>query len=317
MLYRHVSSVVVLVLLHVVASSSAAADGGRFVYHGFAAANLSLAGHATVTPGGLLVLTNATRQARGHAFHPAPLHLLTSKPAAAENGTYSAPRSFSTCFVFAIVSPVYDGLISDHSLAFVVSPTTALSAANGGGQYLGLNEYDVINGSSSNHFLAVELDTIMNPELRDIDSNHVGVDVRSLVSQQASPAGYYNDGAGGAFQELKLNSREAMQVWVDYDGQARQLNVTLAPVRVSKPKRPLLSMNIDLSTVIADPAYIGFSSASSIMLTSHYVLGWSFSLDGSAPTRIWYAGVHLHPLIRWRRFDAAAGVKINLTPVHH
>ncbi|RLM86514.1 hypothetical protein C2845_PM04G30380 [Panicum miliaceum] len=148
-------------------------------------------------------------------------------------------------------------------------------------QYLGLPNI-VGNGSESDRILAVELDTIMNPELRDIDSNHVGVDVNSLVSRQASPAGYYDDDVGGTFQELRLNSREPMQLWVDYDGQARQLDVTLAPVRVPKPKRPLLSMNIDLSTVIADPVYIGFSSATGITLTNHYVLGWSFSLDGPA-----------------------------------
>ncbi|CAN6225803.1 unnamed protein product [Urochloa humidicola] len=262
MFSKPVPFVVLLILLH--AAASAADDGGRFSYHGFAAANLTLAGNAAVTPGGLLEVTNGTRQARGHAFHPVPLHLLANKPAA-------AARSFSTCFVFAIVSPVHDGLISDQGLTFVVAPTTALPAANGGTQDLGLNA--VANGSVSDRFLAVELDTIMNPELRDIDSNHVGIDVDTLVSRQARPAGFYNDGAGGAFQELRLNSREPMQLWVDYDGQARQLNVTLAPVRVPKPKKPLLSKNIDLSTVVADPVYVGFSAASSIMLTSHYVLG--------------------------------------------
>ncbi|CAL5062003.1 unnamed protein product [Urochloa decumbens] len=262
-----VSSVAVFLLLH--ATASAGDDGDRFVYYGFAAANLTLAGNAAVTPGGLLEVTNATFDTKGHAFRPTPLHLLTSKPAA-------AARSFSTCFVFAIVSPIHDGLISDQGLAFVVAPTTAISTANGGGQYLGI---DVANGSASDGILAVELDTLMNPELRDIDSNHVGIDVDSLVSRQARPAGFYN---AGAFQELKLNSREPMQVWVDYDGQARQLDVTLAPVRVPKPKKPLLSMNIDLSTVMADPVYVGFSAASNVMLTCHYVLGWSFSLDGPA-----------------------------------
>ncbi|RLN32945.1 hypothetical protein C2845_PM03G10620 [Panicum miliaceum] len=276
-MFSELSFVALLLLLH--EAVSAADDGGRFVYHGFAAANLTLAGLAAVTPGGLLELTNATRPAKGHAFHPAPLHFF-SKPAAAAANATTAPRSFSACFVFAIVSPVHDGLISDQGLAFVVAPTTNLSMASAD-QYLGLPD-TVSNGSASDRILAVELDTIMNPDLADIDSNHVGVDVNSLVSRQASPAGYYNGDAGDRFQELRLNSREPMQLWVDYDGQARQLDVTLAPVRVPKPKRPLLSMNIDLSTVIADPAYIGFSSATGITLTSHYVLGWSFILDGPA-----------------------------------
>ncbi|GJN32850.1 hypothetical protein PR202_gb21387 [Eleusine coracana subsp. coracana] len=182
------------------------------------------------------------------------------------------------CFVFAIVSS-YDG-VSDHGLAFVFSPTTNFSAAKAG-QYLGL--LNATNGTASDHVLAVELDTIMNPEFRDINSNHVGVDVNSLISEQAQPAGYYDDAAGGALRELELNSRKPMQVWVDYDDNARKLNVTLAPVKVPKPKRPVLSTPVNLSSIMADKIYIGFSSATGVVATHHYVLGWSFSFDGPAP----------------------------------
>ncbi|XP_062190494.1 L-type lectin-domain containing receptor kinase SIT2-like [Phragmites australis] len=267
-----VSFFVVLLLIRMASS----ADEGQFVYQGFAATNLTLDGLAAVTPDGLLALTNFTYQAKAHAFHPAPVHFLNKSTAPSTDTT--AARSFSTCFVFAIVSG-YDGL-SDHGLAFVVSPTTNFSTAKAG-QYLGL--LDATNGTASDRILAVELDTIMNPEFRDINSNHVGVDVNSLMSGQAQPAGYYDNAAGGALRELKLNSRKPMQVWVDYNGQGRQLNVTLAPVQVPKPKKPLLSVAVDLSTVMADPMYVGFSSATGVVFTHHYVLGWSFSLDGPAP----------------------------------
>ncbi|XBI99315.1 hypothetical protein VPH35_019414 [Triticum aestivum] len=72
-------------------------------------------------------------------------------------------------------------------------------------------------------------------------------------------------------------------VWVDYDAQAKRLNVTLAPVQVPKPENPLLSEVIDLSTVTADKMYVGFTaSEGKVDRTHHYVLGWSFSLDGPA-----------------------------------
>ncbi|CAL5086741.1 unnamed protein product [Urochloa decumbens] len=268
--------VLLLVILHVVDSSSSSGDGNKFVYQGFAsAANLALDGLAVVTPSGLLALTNSTNQAKAHAFHPTPLHFLNNK---------STARSFSTCFVFAIVSS-YDGL-SDHGLALVVAPTTNFSTANAG-QYLGL--LNATNGTASDRILAVELDTIMNPDFQDINSNHVGIDVNSLKSEQAHTAGYYEDdgdtAAGGSvFRELKLNSHKPMQVWVDYDGKARQLNVTLSPTnKVPKPSRPLLSTTVDLSTLMADPMYIGFSSATGVVPTQHYVLGWSFSLDDGEP----------------------------------
>ena len=267
-----VSLVVLLLVIHV--PSSSADDGDQFIYQGFTASDLALDGLAAVTPGGLLALTNATFQAKAHAFRPTPVHFLNASSSAAARA-----RSFSTCFVFAIVSDI-EGL-SDQGLAFVVAPTTNFSAAKAG-QYLGI--LGAINGTASDPVLAVELDTIMNPELRDINSNHVGVDVNSLVSEQATPAGYYDDADGGALRGLQLNSRKSMQVWIDYDAQAGQLDVTLAPVQVPKPTRPLISTAVDLSTIVArGPMYVGFSSSSGVLNTRHYVLGWSFSLDGPAP----------------------------------
>uniref|UniRef100_A0ACD5V2G0 Uncharacterized protein n=1 Tax=Avena sativa TaxID=4498 RepID=A0ACD5V2G0_AVESA len=253
---------------------SSADDGHQFAYQGFAAANLTLDGLATVMPDGLLVLTNFTLQTKAHAFNPTPLRFLDRT---APNSTAAAARSFSTSFVFAIVSR-YDGL-SDQGLAFALAPSTNLSTAIPG-QYLGL--LNATNGTASDHIFAVELDTILNPEFSDIDSNHVGIDVNSLISRKAKPAGYYGD--DGAFRNLTLNSQQPMQVWVDYDGQARQLNVTLAPVQEPKPTIPLISEAIDLSTVLTDPMYAGFSSSSGVVPTHQYVLGWSFSFDGPAPS---------------------------------
>lgn len=219
------ASLVVLLLVIHAGFSSAASDGQQFVYQGFSSANLSLDGLAVVTPDGLLALTNATHQAKGHAFHPSPLHFLT------KNNNKKKARSFSTCFVFAILSP-YDAL-SDYGLAFVVSPTTNFSTAKPG-QYLGL--LNATNGTASHPVLAVELDTIINPEFRDINGNHVGIDLNSLVSAMAEPAGYYDDtsSGGGAWRNLTLNSHEPMLVWVDYDAEATQLNMTLAPVNVRR-----------------------------------------------------------------------------------
>ncbi|XP_037481285.1 L-type lectin-domain containing receptor kinase SIT2-like [Triticum dicoccoides] len=262
-----------LLLLSIHAEMALAAEDGQFAYQGFATANLTLDGLAGVTPNGLLLLTNTETLGKGHAFHPAPLRFLQTS-----TSSTAMARSFSTSFVFAITSN-YDGLTS-YGIAFVVAPTLNHSASSGE-QYLGL--LNTINGTASDPILAVELDTIMNVELHDIDSNHLGIDVNSLISRQASPSGYYNN-ENGAFQELRLNSRRPMQVWVDYDAQSSRLNVTLAPVQVPKPRNPLLSEVIDLSTVMADTMYIGFSASRGYGLgMRHYVLGWSFSMDGATP----------------------------------
>ncbi|CAL5030851.1 unnamed protein product [Urochloa decumbens] len=253
-------------------AATAAADE-QFVFDGFKGANLTLDGMATVTPDGLLLLTNATPQLKGHAFYPSPLRFHRTA-----NGT--AMRSFSTAFVIGIIG-AYESL-SSHGMAFVVSKSRNFSSALPG-QFLGLVS-SATNGNATNHLFAVEFDTILNSEFNDMSGNHVGIDVNGLNSVDADNAGYYDD-ATGAFRNMSLVARRAMQVWVDFDGQTTQVNVTMAPLEAaSRPKRPLLSTTVNLSSVIdGDTAYVGFSSASGILFCRHYVLGWSFSMDGAAP----------------------------------
>ncbi|XP_042497645.1 L-type lectin-domain containing receptor kinase IV.1-like [Macadamia integrifolia] len=73
-----------------------------------------------------------------------------------------------------------------------------------------------------------------------------------------------------------------MIVWIDYDGIHKQLNVTLASFNVSKPALPLLSLSRDLSPIMNDPMFVGLSSSTGQVSSSHYVLGWSFKLNGQA-----------------------------------
>ncbi|CAL4942070.1 unnamed protein product [Urochloa decumbens] len=273
-----------MVVLVVVGVPIVSAGGAEFAYDGFGGAGLALDGMATVTPAGLLELTNDTdiSMPKGHAFHPEPITF--QRPTAA---------SFSTTFVFAIVSEFLD--LSTSGFAFLVAPSTDLSTAMPS-QYLGVfNGTD--NGDARNRIFAVEFDTVRNPEFEDINNNHVGVDVNSLNSSAAAPAGYYDDEADGAFRDLSLISREPMQVWVDYDAGNTEITVAMAPARRPRPKRPLLSKRIDLSTVITDTAYVGFSSASSHVLVKHYVLGWSFRLGGGDAPALDYAKLPKLPRI--------------------
>jgi len=233
-----------------------------------AGANLTLDGNATVTPDGLLVLTSRKTNLKGHAFHPAPL------PFRAPSGK---ARSFAASFVFAIVSDYTD--FSAHGMAFVVAPSTGFAAAALPAGYLALLNVQN-NGNASNHLFAVELDTTQNTDFQDINSNHVGIDVNDLHSVQSYPTGFYDDGAGDVFRNLSLFSREAMQVWVEYDGETGRIDVTLAPVGVAKPARPLVSATYDLSPVLMEESYVGFASATGGINSRHYVLGWSFALDG-------------------------------------
>ena len=123
--------------------------------------------------------------------------------------------------------------------------------------------------------MAVELDTVQSPEFKDIDENHVGIDVNSMISNDSAPATYFSD-EEGKNKSLMLISGKPIQIWIDYNGAEKLLNVTIAPISVAKPSRPLLSKVIDLSQILQESMYVGFTAATGAIRSYHYVLGWSF-----------------------------------------
>ncbi|KAL3745459.1 hypothetical protein ACJRO7_014546 [Eucalyptus globulus] len=244
-------------------------ETGDFTYNGFRSANLSLDGLAVVTGNGLLRLTNETEQKVSHAFYPNPITF--------KNSSSGAVYSFSTTFVFAII-PAYPRMGSP-GFTFVIAPRREFPGALPG-HFFGLfNQTN--DGNATNHIFAVEFDTILNNEVSDINDNHVGIDVNGLVSVKSFPAGYTENNIPG-FRNLSLVSGKAMQGWVDYDGVQKQIRVTLAPINVDKPTTPLLSLSLNLSQIFKETMYVGFSSSTGTFLTTHYILGWSFKVNGQA-----------------------------------
>jgi hypothetical protein len=75
-----------------------------------------------------------------------------------------------------------------------------------------------------------------------------------------------------------------MQVWVEYDGHAMELNVTTAPLELPKPRKPLLSTFLtSRSVVVTEPAYyVGFSSARGVIFSHHYRLSPELLRAGKA-----------------------------------
>ncbi|KAK3406948.1 hypothetical protein EUGRSUZ_K03076 [Eucalyptus grandis] len=262
-------SLVIVLAVSLLANTAPTQETGDFTYNGFRSANLSLDGSAALTGNGLLKLNNETKQKGSYAFYP---DAITFK-----NSSDGAVHSFSTTFVFAIV-PEYP-VLGGPGFTFVIASHREFPRAQPG-YFFGLfNETN--DGNAMNHIFAVEFDTIQNPEIHDIDGNHIGIDVNGLVSVKSSPARYTENNTPG-FRNLSLISGKAMQVWVDYDGAQKHIRVTLAPVIVDKPNTPLLSLPLNLSPIFKETMYVGFSSATGALSTSHYILGWSFKVNGQA-----------------------------------
>ncbi|KAG8390832.1 hypothetical protein BUALT_Bualt01G0124500 [Buddleja alternifolia] len=236
----------------------------EFIFRGFkdAESKLSLNGAAQIQKNGLLKLTNDTPRLLGHAFYQTPINFK------------AASFSFSTAFAFSIV-PEYEKL-GGHGFAFTIAKSKQLNGALPV-QYLGLmNATDV--GNFSNHVFAVEFDTVQDFELRDINDNHIGIDINSLVSNVSVNASCF---VQGRKEQLNLRSGKKIQVWIDYDSTKKELYVTLS-LSSSKPTSSIISFPVDLSPILLDYMYVGFSASTGSLASSHYISGWSFTTKGQA-----------------------------------
>eukprot|EP01018_Ginkgo_biloba_P000263 Gb_15983 [translate_table: standard] len=214
-------------------------------------------------------LTNNSYWMLGRALYPIPVQIKTN----------NTVFSFSTTFVFSMVPPPSDP--GGHGIAFIMTPYKSLMGAVAAA-HLGLLNISS-NGQPDNHLFAVEFDTTKNVEYGDIDNNHVGVDLNNLQSVEAQSAGYWVN--GNEFRNLSLKSGQNIQAWIDYDHLQNQLNVSITFVGLPRPKKPLISLKkkFDLSRVLQDQMYVGFSAATGNFVQDHYILAWSFTTSGTTP----------------------------------
>ncbi|XP_057442047.1 L-type lectin-domain containing receptor kinase VIII.1 [Lotus japonicus] len=178
---------------------------------------------------------------------------LYSRPVRFRQPGTNIPASFTTFFSFSVtnLNPSSIG----GGLAFVITPDDETVGDAGG--YLGL----------AAGFIAVEFDTLMDVEFKDINGNHVGVDLNSVVSSQAGDL----DSIG-----IDLKSGDTVNAWIEFDGSIQGLNVWVSYSNL-KPKEPVLSMNLDMGQYLNDFMYVGFSGSTQGSTETHRVEWWSFS----------------------------------------
>nr|KYP37366.1 Lectin-domain containing receptor kinase A4.3 [Cajanus cajan] len=249
----------------------------------------------------LLKLTNRSTNIVGRAFHNKPFQMLN-------NTTPLQPYafSFSTSFVFSIVSPSSGS--GGFGLAFTIAPSTQFPGA-AAGHFLGLVN-STNDGDSSNHIFAVEFDTV-NGYKGDSDSegNHVGVNVNGMGSKITEPAAYIEEGTDSVKDDFRMAKVDAVQAWIEYDGEKRTLNITVAPLPLQKPSKPLIeNYGIELYGVMEENMFAGFSASTGQETSSHYLLGWNSIL---------YNPIDNSFVLNWdQRFNILKGISAGLLYLH-
>ncbi|ERN07989.1 hypothetical protein AMTR_s00012p00254560 [Amborella trichopoda] len=164
------------------------------------------------------------------SFHGANLSL----NGVSENSSSGNAFSFSKAFVFVIEAA---NVIASGGFAFAISPSTKLEGGQST-QYLGLG---CITGNDDpkNQVFGVEFDTHKSVDLGDIDDNHVGIDLNSVKSNVSASAAYYTTKNHETSKHgINLKSGDPIQVWIEYDGIEKMLNVTLPPIQIAGRTSP-------------------------------------------------------------------------------
>lgn len=172
--------------------------------------------------------------------------------------------SFNSSFVLNIVPQ--DGY--GDGLAFIVTNGKDDMPENSYGQYLGLFNATT-DGDLNNRLVAVEFDT-RNSNTDDPDDNHVGIDVNSIesiIKASVSP------------RNITLKSQSDIAVLVQYNGVSKLMSVYINNGNVSNASNPLLSVNLDLSMILEDEIYFGFSASTGLQTELNCIRSWNLTVQ--------------------------------------
>ncbi|CAB4288028.1 unnamed protein product [Prunus armeniaca] len=230
-----------------------------------------------ITPDSAGNFTLANRSGRVFFNHSFVLWTDSDSPGSATTGASGRVASFNTSFlvnVFRVNSTAVPG----EGLAFLIAPNLTLPQGSDG-QYLGLTNA-ASDGNPSNHLLAVELDTFK--QSFDPDDNHLGLNINSIRSNKTVSLSDLDI-------QIAPNTTKFYMVWVQYDGDSRQLEVFMAEqlqdpktsdfVIRPRPTTPILTANLNLKDIVEQNSYFGFSASTGSAIQLNCLLRWNLTVE--------------------------------------
>ncbi|KAJ4719914.1 L-type lectin-domain containing receptor kinase VIII.1-like [Melia azedarach] len=179
--------------------------------------------------------------------------LIHRKPFKFVDPDRSKTKSFATDFSFSISPGNGDGL------AFVVFPYSSAF------KFVGQGPFGI---SNEKKYVGIEFDTKLDDNVGDVNANHVGIDVNSLVSVSVSNVSAVN---------LVLNNGEKLKSWIDYDLITKRIEVRLGKFGDSRPYNPILAYPIDLLKMWGnEDVFVGIVSSNGNSEQISCVYSWNF-----------------------------------------
>ncbi|XP_057726391.1 L-type lectin-domain containing receptor kinase VIII.2-like [Arachis stenosperma] len=207
------------------------------------------------------------RHQAGRGIYNFPIRLLDPRT--------QTPASFETTFAFQLNNSTSSDESSNggSGLTFIIVPDEFTVGRSG--PWLAM-----LNDVCENDYkaVAVEFDTRKNPEFRDPNDNHIGINLGTIVSTKtinASDAG------------VSLKDGSVHRAWIKYDGQQRRMDIHLGLAeQFVYPSKPIFSESINLTPYLNEYMFVGFSASTGNHTQIHNILSWNFTSTSQAFLRL-------------------------------
>ncbi|MED6197594.1 hypothetical protein PIB30_057950 [Stylosanthes scabra] len=230
-------------------NSAAEAETVSFNFNPFSQGNpaINLQGDAKINADGLVQLTDLQKSgSSGRVLYATPVRLY--------NQATGDVASFLTSFSFQLTN--YSDYNPADGVIFFIAPENTQIPSGGVGGSLG-----VASSTGEGEFVGVEFDTYVNKEFKDPPYQHVGIDVKSVISSKTV--------------EWKSVSGSVVKVTVIYDSPSKILS---AAVTSESGDITTIAGEVDLKAKLPEKVKFGFSSASSSGGRQiHLIRSWSFT----------------------------------------
>ncbi len=224
--------------------------------------NLLFNNGAAVQTGDALLLTNDQTFQQASSYLIVPVDLDTT-------------TSFNTSFQFRLGGTA--GTDGTDGFTFTLQNSAAgVKALGSNGGNMGFGGVD--------RSLAIKFDTFENPGI-DLGSNTVSIvrDGNVLTSLSS------------ALAPVDLNNGQLHTAWIDYNGITDQLSVYIGDA--AKPGQATLSTTVDLTSIVGNQAYMGFTAGTGFIGAKQEILNWALQtpnpVAGAAPPSVPVADVNL------------------------
>ncbi|XP_010255179.1 PREDICTED: L-type lectin-domain containing receptor kinase IX.1-like [Nelumbo nucifera] len=272
-----------------------------FAFHSITCTNFSFSSFSpndhNITLNGTAVVANVfnhnsirlnDNQVAGNVFNSSG-RAHYSQPIQLWDSITNSTTDFTTYFEFSITFFSGNSNLSSGGIAFFLASENSLSTipSNSFAGWLGLFN-ETTDADPSNQMVAVEFDTFQDEW--DPSNNHVGINVNSIISK-----------ANSTWSNTMV-SGDTLGARISYNGTTKNLSVHLKDPQVPVDAGSLnLSYNVDLTGVLPERVFVGFSGSTGRAIPVQVIRSWNFTStldlvlpraeDDEGDSKIWLVGL--------------------------